>query len=238
MLVPVMLMSCSGIYMWLAMRYNMLSFYKWTMEMSYTTYYFSKCLLVLMEFGILCVTLGKMKMIDSIYQQFTALDDAFEKICDVKFNSKACGRKILVVLLLTILLIAVYVIKYFRDADYEIVVLEVLIVHMISVKGISFMFFVDAFNERLSAAVEMIKSAESMNCEFINLLHHQLYQLSRSILQVYGTTISVLTFFYCTSIPEGFYQFFVSASGIETYYYSPYGKHVYTLADGWKTFIK
>jgi len=222
MFVPVALLSISGIYIWLAAEFDMISFNQWTREMSFATYYFSKCLLVLMELSILFVSLCKTNSIDAIYEEFNSFDFMVQP--DLERIRRSSRNKILFVLLITLSFIAVYLCKYLNDdPSFKTAVLEVILVHMINVKGISFMFFVDALNERIESFVDVTKSGK-VTIEMLTFMHHKLYQILQSINVVYGATMSVLIFFYCTSVAQGFYQFFVAASGIQSYYYSPYGE--------------
>jgi len=74
MLMPVLLLSISGVYLWLAIKWNMLSFDGWNEMMTYAVYYFTKVPMVLMEYWILLITLFKMNAISEVYKQIDSFD--------------------------------------------------------------------------------------------------------------------------------------------------------------------
>lgn len=210
----------TGLYFWYAASMQMLAT-DWIETMSDIIYFVSYCSIVLTEYLILLFSLRKRKLFSEIYQSFDAVDKAlqacFEAKVDQKKSSKQALKKIVLFVILTCVAMSIFFIDYSEDPQWMWnYLLNYTMMHVIQVKTLSFIFFIDRLNERFNTLIEVTKSKAETRSDLINIdsIYTDIYDLSRRIFLVYGTICSFIIYFGCSIVTLSTYTFFLKLSGI------------------------
>lgn len=213
----------SGLYIWWALELRMMTTF-WIVTMSDIIYFMFYCAHLLTELAVLIISLTKAATVGELYRKFSTFDkelwEVFNAGIDYKKGKRKVGVKIIFILFFTITLTCVHL------SLYELVIaMEILhgafLTHMIHIKIISFIFFVELLNERFRMVYEIIKSnSRKPKADLTNvvIIHAELFHLSRLIHQVFGVVMSLITSFCCMRITVGSYFVFLRASGIDSRY--------------------
>lgn len=180
---------------WTAYREGFFNIHKIS-TISGKTHVFAYTLLFSTRFFIIASSILNAHKFQKIVEQFKSFDECLKTTSGIEVNSKGRGRQLLLkVCIIGALAVSIHMSNiFFPKVKKHLWLLSVISVHIIHVKELSFVFFVDSLNFRLES---LLAGLQIVNQTEILKLHSMLFTAAKLINDCYGImTLTILQNYY------------------------------------------
>lgn len=214
-------LSMSGFYIWWGIKIDMMSTY-WLISVKDVMYFANYIGIFITEIIVLISSLSNSKVYEKLYISLSSIDQGLTNNFNIKLNYKQIRtknlRKIIFILIYTLFMMSTVYMYYYEYPETCIEWLATMIVeHMIHVKIISVIFFIDLVNERLKILIKLSKK-ENFDVTKFNKIYKKVFTSTRLIHKIYGKTMSLIIPVYCVTCINGIYCLFLKLAFKDEHY--------------------